>query len=449
MKQRQLAIAGLVVLAAACAAPQVPPQPAASPAGAVSPSGDSVMNAVAKSYVQLVLELGERDEGYVDAYYGPNAWREEAAARKRPLAAIAGEATELVGRLATVDLQGREELVRLRRSYLRRQLEALRSRAEILDGKKLSFDEESQALYDAVAPHQDEADFEPALAELDRLLPGQGPLPERIEAMRRTVVIPSDRLENVFATAIAECRRRTALHLTLPAKERFEIEYVTGQPWSAYNWYQGHDQSLIQVNTDLPVTLDRAVDLACHEGYPGHHVYNFSLEEALVDGRGWVEYTVYPLYTPQSLIAEGTANFGIEVAFPGEERTAFEIELAALASIDRPRVEAYAKVQKVLTRLSYAGNTAARRYLDGEIDAKAAADWLERYALTSPRARAEQRVRFFDTYRAYVINYNLGQDLVRRYVEANGGTAQDPERRWQVFRELLASPRLPGDLRVD
>jgi hypothetical protein len=448
MKQRLLAVAGFVVLAA-CAAPPTPPQPTAPPAAATTPVGDTVMNAVAKSYVHLVLELGEKDEGYVDAYYGPHAWRDEAAARHRPFSAIAAEATELVARLAALDLAGREEIVRLRHNYLRRQLEALRSRAEILDGKKLSFDEESKALYDAVAPQQDEKDFEPALAELDRLLPGQGPLPERIEAMRHTVIIAPDRLEVVFATAIAECRRRTALHLPLPAKERFEVEYVTGKPWSAYNWYQGDDQSLIQVNTDLPVTLDRAVDLACHEGYPGHHVYNFSLEEALVDGRGWMEYTVYPLYTPQSLIAEGTANFGIEVAFPGEERTAFEIELAALAGIERSRVEHYARVQKALDRLSYAGNTAARRYLDGEIDARAAADWLERYALTSPRARAEQRVRFFDTYRSYVINYNLGQDLVRRYVESKGGTAQDPARRWQVFLELLASPRLPSDLRVD
>jgi hypothetical protein len=205
---------------------------------------------------------------------------------------------------------------------------------------------------------------------------------------------------------------------------------------------------VIQVNTDLPVTLDRAVDLACHEGYPGHHVYNLSLEEALVRGRGWQEFSVYALFSPQSLIAEGTANFGIEVAFPGEERTAFEKQLAALAGIDPGRVENYARVQDALKKLSYAGNEAARRYLDGQIDARAAADWLERYALTSPRARAEQRVRFFDTYRAYVINYNLGQDLVRAYVEARGGTAQNPARRWQVFADLLASPRLPADLKA-
>ena len=55
-------------------------------------------------------------------------------------------------------------------------------------------------------------------------------------------------------------------------------------------------------------------------------------------------------------------------------------------------------------------------------------------------------MRFFDAYRSYVINYNLGEDMVRDWVEAQGGTAENPARRWQVFAELLASPRLPADL---
>ena len=51
-----------------------------------------------------------------------------------------------------------------------------------------------------------------------------------------------------------------------------------------YNWYKGNLRSVIQVNTDLPLAVDRAIDLACHEGYPGHHVYNALLEQRLVKG---------------------------------------------------------------------------------------------------------------------------------------------------------------------
>jgi len=90
-------------------------------------------------------------------------------------------------------------------------------------------------------------------------------------------------------------------------------------------------------------------------------------------------------------------------------------------------------------------DSAARMYLNGEISADSAARWLNTYALMEPE-RARQRVRFFDTYRSYVINYNWGRDLVREFVEREGGTANAPERRWAVFSELLSSPRLPSDL---
>ena len=55
-------------------------------------------------------------------------------------------------------------------------------------------------------------------------------------------------------------------------------------------------------------------------------------------------------------------------------------------------------------------------------------------------------MRFIDQYRSYVINYNLGKDLVRRFVESHGGTPDQPEKRWEVFEMLLSSPRLPSQL---
>jgi hypothetical protein len=53
-------------------------------------------------------------------------------------------------------------------------------------------------------------------------------------------------------------------------------------------------------------------------------------------------------------------------------------------------------------------------------------------------------VSFIDQYRSYVLNYNLGQDLVRAYVEKR---AAAPGERWAAFKALLASPRLPGALK--
>src|SRR3954471_17695265 len=283
------------------------------------------MNRAAESYVKLVLAVGQHDTDYVDAYYGPPEWRTEAEAHKRPLPEIRTEAEKLIAQIsAHPPGKNQNEIEILRHAYLLRQLQAMVSRIDLISGKKMTFDQESKALYDAVAPTYDAAHFQQILDRLEKILPGEGTLPERVEAFRQRFVIPREKLDAVFKAAVAECRRRTAQHVELPAGESFVVEYVTNKSWSGYNWYKGGFHSLIQVNTDLPIFIDRAVDLACHEGYPGHHVYNTLLEKHLVRDRGWIEFSVYPLFSPQSLIAEGTANFGIDVAFPGAERPKFE-----------------------------------------------------------------------------------------------------------------------------
>ena len=413
-----------------------------------APSKEDPMNRIAEAYVKLVLAVGQHDADYVDAYYGPPEWKAEAEAKKRPLPEIRGEAETLIADLsAHPAAPGDEEIVRLRHQYLLRQLQSMVSRIDLVSGKKMAFDEESKALYDAVAPTHDIAYFQRALDKLEKAVPGDGPLADRVEAFRQRFVIPRDRLDAVFKAAIDECRRRTLQHVELPPGESFVVEYVTNKSWSGYNWYKGGYHSVIQVNTDLPIFIDRAIDLACHEGYPGHHVYNTLLEKNLVRDRGWIEFSAYPLFSPQSLIAEGTANFGIEVAFPGEERTAFERErLYPLAGLDPAGAPRYTEVLGLLQELGYAGNEAARRYLNGEISRQEATAWLTRYALMAPD-RAAQRVRFIDQYRSYVINYNLGQDLVRQYVEKRGGTSDRPEQRWKEFAALISSPRLPSGLR--
>jgi len=410
------------------------------------------MAKVAERYVKLVLAVGQHDADYVDAFYGPPAWKTEAEQLKTPLAAIDASAAALepeIGGVLVPGLKGAEaELWDLRRQYLRRQLASLRSRVAMLQGKKMTFDEESLALYDAVAPVKPESEFELVLTLLEAKLPGDGPLIDRYDRFKQAFIIPKTRLDRVFKEAIRACRQRTtSTTVDLPLNERFSVEYVTGKSWSGYNWYQGDFKSLIQVNTDLPIYIDRAIDLACHEGYPGHHVYNVLLEKHLVKQRGWMEYTVYPLFSPQSLIAEGTANYGIEVAFPMASRVLFERDvLFPIAGLDPMRVGEYYTVLDLVYRLSYAGNEAARRYLNGEIDRAGAIAFLEKYAMyTTPRA--EQRVKFIEQYRSYVINYNLGKDLVRAYIEKRMGREKTPFRRWREFTALLSSPRLPSGLK--
>jgi hypothetical protein len=222
------------------------------------------------------------------------------------------------------------------------------------------------------------------------------------------------------------------------------MEFVTKKPWSGYNWYKGGAHSLIQINTDLPIYISRALDLGCHEGYPGHHVLNALLEEKLTKDKGWVEFSVYPLFSPQSFIAEGSANFGIELAFPGKAKTEFERDkLYPLAGLDPKTAEAYGELQDAKAALSSSGNTIAALYLSGKMTKEQAVRALMKYTLYS-RGGAEKRVSFIETYRSYVINYNIGQDMVRDHVYRAGKT-QDA--RWKAMERVISEPTVPADLR--
>jgi hypothetical protein len=401
---------------------------------------------IAEAYVRLALAVGVHDPDYVDAFYGPAEWKAAADSAKIPVAEIRTRAAALLDSLRVVKPSDTTELVRLRQTYLTRQLESMAARLDMLEGTRLSFDEESRALYGVAAPKGDEEHFRMVIGRLDSLLPGSGPVSARYTAWRRGFIVPTAKLDTVFKAAIAACRERTLAHMTLPPGESFTLEYVTGKPWTGYNWYKGNFQSVIQVNTDVPVFIDRALDVACHEGYPGHHTYNMMLEHELVRGRGWPEYQVYPLFSPQSLIAEGSANYGIDIAFTQTERLAFEREvLFPLAGLDPSQVERYAVVQEIAREVNFAVNDAAREYLEGRIDAKQAAAWLERYALMSPE-QAAQRVRFMDRYRSYVINYNFGRDLVGGAIDRDTGAGASQEARWKMFASILSSPILPQDL---
>lgn len=411
-------------------------------AAPVAAQPTDTLDAIARDYVRAMLEIGERDEGFVDAYFGPGEWRDAARASPRSLPDLAGAVDALERRAGAIPVAPGSPEAR-RRAFLLAQLEAADTRLRLIRGERLSFDAEARGLYSVSPELRPLADYDPVLARIERLMPGEGTLADRVDAFQDRLVIPRDRLDAVMRAAIAECRRRTAGHIQLPEGEAFTLEFVTNKPWGGYNSYQGSYRSLIQINTDLPVRLGRAVDLGCHEGYPGHHVYGMLLERELARGRGWAEFAIYPLYSPMSFIAEGSANYGIRIAFPGNERLEFETRvLYPLAGLPAGDAVAYLQLQEAMRELGGARFTIARDLLDGRITRDQAIVLAQRYQLLS-RARAEQSVDFTLHYRAYVINYGLGEEMVAAHIE-RAGLSQDA--RWTAMRELLSEPTVPADL---
>ncbi len=425
----------------------------ASPEAATAPT---TMNQIGEAYVRLVLALGEQDSDTVDAWYGPAAIRGEVKREALPLARIEAEAQALLLQVDGADspaFQTRPELVVLRREYLKKQLAALVARAQMIQGQRFTFDDEARALYDTRAPHYTEADFAPVLARIEKLLPRESgdagrSLAERYNRYIERYAVPPAKLKAVMELAIEEARVRAYRHLPLPVGEHFELSFVSGKPWSAYNWYQGRLSSRIEVNTELPIAPARVLELASHEGYPGHHVYNALLENGLVIGQQWPEYTVYALFSPQSLIAEGTADYGVGLAFPGRERLAFMKELFAEAGLNPRDAARYLEIVAAARELVPAGIEAARRYLDGKVSADDTLLWMQRFLLYS-QERAVQRLKFIDKYRSYIINYSWGEQLVSEHIRRHGNSHAGSPGQWQQFFQLISQPRTPAMLVAD
>src|SRR5438105_7750070 len=187
------------------------------PSGGLRAAG--AMNNVAERYVRLVLALGQHDPDYVDAFYGPAEWKTEAEQQKKSLDAIGAEAAKLSATLIETPVAPGtpdSDLRQLRREYLHKQLAALAARVRMLKGEKLKFDDESRALYDAVAPTYPDSHFIEIIAQLEAKIPGNGSLWERYENWRKPFVIPKEKLDAVFQLAIKECRARTLAHVALP-----------------------------------------------------------------------------------------------------------------------------------------------------------------------------------------------------------------------------------------
>ena len=245
-----------------------------------------------------------------------------------------------------------------------------------------------------------------------------GTIPAEVDATAQGTIV--DLLEN----AVAEFGDKAAFHALYTNLRYSEIDRLS-RDFAAY----------LQTKLSLAKGARVALMMPNLLSFP---VVSFGIIRA-----GLVQVNVNPLYSPTSVLSEGSANYGIDLAFPAEERLAFERDiLYPLAGLDPKSADAYWKMQQMTEMLSGARLTIAKMYLDGEISRAQALELTQKYLLLSP-ARAEQSVAFTDHYRSYVINYGWGKDLVRNYVES--GNPAEAER-WRRMEKILSEPTLPSDL---
>jgi hypothetical protein len=378
---------------------------------------------VTASYIELGLRLGRHIDGLVDAYYGPPELAQQ----------VEAEELQAPATLAT-------QAAKLRESsddgWLHAQLVGLETVARRLAGEKIAFEDEVERCYGVRPQRTPEDVFEAAHRDLDELLPGTAPLAERYQAWREDKVVPADRFAGFMDALVVDLRERTEAFVGLPRDESIELEYVTDEPWAAYNYYLGGLRSRIAINTDVAMTPDFAAELAAHEAYPGHHTEQVTKEQTLVRDQGRLEQSILLIGTPQALISEGIAVLGSEIMLgDDEERLTAEYVTPLGIEYDSELSKLVKKARHPIVDL-VGSNAALMLHSDGASVEEARA-YLMRWSLSSER-RADQQISFIadPTWRAYVPTYADGYRVCRDFVDG------DPQR----FKRLLTEQLTPADL---
>ena len=394
-----------------------------------------------EDYLTLGLRLGRHIDGMVDAYYGPAALAHavESAPLLPPDQLLASSRALLAaledGGALDASAGPEDSAAPARRHWLAAQVRGLATTCAKLAGEHIGYADEVEACYGVRPSRVDEDVLVGAHRRLDEVLPGSGPLAERLVAWRESHAVPVDRLRRAVDSLADSLRDRTRELFGLPEGEHIEFELVTDEPWSGFNYYLGDLQSRVAINTDLPVLSTGLAHLVAHEAYPGHHTEHTRKEVGLVRRRRWWEESIFLVGTPQCLLAEGLADLGLEVAWGRHpEPTVAEHLLPLGIRYDADVVAAVADAGEALGAVRT--NAAFRLHEDGA-DPDTVIDEVARWGLL-PRDRASKAVEFLThpTWRAYLTCYVEGFPLCRAFSDG------DPAR----FDRLLSEQLTPSDL---
>src|SRR5579859_7599114 len=282
-----------------------------------------------KDYVQLQFRIDKSirkftESRFVDYYYGPPEWK---AAVEREVETPAPELVRAATALLdTLPAQGFEEH---RTLYLSKQIIALETVCRKLNGETFAFEDEVQRCFDIRPTWTPETLFEEAHTLFDEVLPGQGSIFERLQALRSCYYLPGAKASltlDFMRQAMNEARRRVLTFANLPEGEEVELAVVSDKVFGGENWYLGNYRSRVELNTDLPINMRWLINLVCHEGYPGHHTEFVMKERHLYRERGYIEQSISPIISPQSVISEGIATSAFDMVFTdaGSEQWARE-----------------------------------------------------------------------------------------------------------------------------
>jgi hypothetical protein len=397
------------------------------------------VDAVARDYVVLALAVQRLEPDWIDGQEAPADLRTRAEVEKLDGAAIVDRASALIGRLDRLRVP-KDRLSAERRASLRANLISLRMQLQARAGRKWPVEREVELRYGFKPDFPPLSSYAPVLARLDRQMPGDGTLSERINRFREASVVPADKVPLVQAAALKECRRRAAANLRLPDGESVEIKWVDS-PFSGNNSFKGNGHSVAELSRTTKWEVDQILWVTCHEIYPGHHLHFATLSADLFHRRAWPEFSLMQNYGPLIPVAEAVAEYGVGLSFPMDERIAFERDvlypLAGLKMAPPDEWRAY-----WTARFDLLGSSAAiaRDYLSGKLSKDQAREALVKYRMLNAD-RARTIIQFLDAEGSYLIASDLGWMTIDRRLRNRPRAEQ-----WRAFQRVLEEPMTVADL---
>lgn len=372
------------------------------------------LNVIAERYLAAVQALALHDPSLVDHWLAESPVPTEA---RRPVRELIAEVSALDAQLEQ-RASGLVGVERARHDHLHAQVRALLVAARRLMGESFSFDEEARLAFGIEPFGGDLERFDAARRQLNAELAGPGPLGERLIAFREQFSIPPQLQEKVMRVALERCRAAAGPALALPAGESIELRFTPVLGWDAHARYLGGHRSLIEINSSRHMDLTRALRLACHEGYPGHHTQHLWMHDELAGRRGWAEFRLVPGFGRQLLVAEGAAEAGTDLAMPSDRRLAeYRDHLAPAAGLSTREIDRLVRVEDLLTEIEPVVVDIAREYLDNRIGAERARERLREEALV---ADPDTMLPFIERQRTKVLAYPAGRALVSQSIGPEG-----------------------------
>lgn len=389
-----------------------------------------------KSYIKLGLRINKHINGYVEHYYGPPEIKKAIDAEE--IVSPRNLLQDCKNIMDQIKNQGFDEK---RYRFLEKTLVAIKTILRKLNGDKMPYLKQVENLFD-FTPLLIKNDFFYDLAsQAEEIYKGKGTLSDRIKTYALRRMVSSNKIKSLMGEAINIAKNRTKelFPNLLLFKEKILLNEVKDKSWSMYNTYLGNYTSRMDINISKIHYWTSLLNLACHEGYPGHHMESAVRDHLLFRKKGYFETSILMIYTPEMVIYEGMGELAERILFNPWESCKILLEKFCPNRNIEDEIEILIKQNEVRSGFKgFSYNLAYYKYVKGWNDNE-----LIKYSRefkVIPESSIKTMLRFIsdEIWAPYVPVYQGEKLIIKKF-----GNDPSPNQ----FKELMVKQTLPSDLK--